>query len=100
MYRKHQAEKKSRIFLNRQMTKPNASDERPSSTQNQQLDDRIEDTLHNIKQIGHQAGQDQERGGSKTTAADRAILEKEHRDIRNFYAVDVETNGFTHNEPI
>ena len=93
MYRKHQAEKKSRISLNSESTKANESVARPLSTQNQQRIDQIQI-------FGRSAVPEQEKGGSKTTAADRAALEKEQRDSENFYAIDVETNGFKHNEPI
>ena len=36
----------------------------------------------------------------KTTMADRMWLQRERLFQSNFYAVDVETNGFRHNEPI
>ena len=77
MYRKHQAEKKSRISLNNEQAKANTSEGRPSSTQNKQLGDQIQDSHQNIQAISHPAVLDQEKGGSKTTAADRAALEKE-----------------------
>ena len=40
------------------------------------------------------------KSGNKTTPEDRAAIEKDQRDRENFYAIDIETNGFAHNEPL
>ena len=60
-----------------------------------------QDKHQNIDElIRHLAEEDKDKGGSKTTAADRRAIEKMQKDGTNFYAIDVETNGFNHNEPI
>ena len=93
MYRQHQAEKKSRISLSSQLPNTNTQNKGPFTIQKVQPIANAEGKHQDINDlVRHLAAEDQDKGGSKTTAADRAALEKEQHDATNFYAVDVETN--------
>ena len=91
-YREHQqqAPTRRRFDLDRQLP-----------AEGQQLQRRARDDIVNGKQscldLGWLRGQKCE---SKTTKADRQALERERLFETNFYALDTETNGFKHNEPI
>ena len=93
MYRDHQIEKKSRYTLHQEDAQPEES-----AVAHQQHQDAAEG--NETRPGDATAALGGETTQFKTTEADRAFIERDQFNNRNFYAIDTETNGFKHNEPL